>query len=227
MDEKKRNEIVRLLKESEPNDKGKTAEPKIEISGNNNIVGNGNIQANGDIHFISPQLVNNTVVKTADGTIDAAQKAELQRLIEEWVESSNAVKKRTLTYGAAWKSLNATFDANSYHEIKMEQFEEARRWIMQKMGIISGMKSAPKKMPGWRTKTIQYIKAACKNDLNDANAYKSYIEQKFQCDSLAKLGDNDRKQSGGPSSSRRPDPFQVWLLIFERSIHRLHQHVER
>jgi hypothetical protein len=73
----------------------------------------------------------------------------------------------------------------------MEQFEEARRWIMQKMGIISGMKSAPKKMPGWRTKTIQYIKAACKNDLNDANAYKSYIEQKFQCDSLAKLGDND------------------------------------
>jgi len=185
MDEKKRNEIVRLLKESEPNDKGKTAESKIEISGNNNIVGNGNI------HLISPQLVNNTIVKTADGTIDAAQKAELQRLIDEWVESSNAVKKRVLTYGAAWKSLNAAFDANSYHEIKMEQFEEARRWIMQKIGIISGMKSAPKKLLGWRTKTIQYIKAACKNDLNDPNAYKSYIEQKFQCDSLAKLGDND------------------------------------
>lgn len=28
---------------------------------------------------------------------------------------------------------------------------------------------------------------------------------------------------GAPTSSRRPDPFQVWLLIFEKSIHRVHE----
>lgn len=190
MDEKKKDEIARLLNESMPNSEGENTKGSIKINGNNNIVGDGNIQANGDIH-IAPQIVKKTVVKTGDGTIDAGQKAELQRLINEWVTSRNAVKKQAMGYAAAWKALNATFGVNSYHELPMEQFEEARGWIMQQMSIISGMKSAPKKMQNWRTKTIQYIKAACKNDLNDPNAYKSYIEQKFQCDSLAKLGDND------------------------------------
>lgn len=190
MDDEKKKAVVRLLKNATTEAAEKVTETKIDINGNNNIIGNGNVHIGGDVN-LSPQVTNKTVVKTGDGVVDAEQKAELQRLIYDWVDSRNAVKKRSMSRPAAWKAFNATFGINSYHELPMEQFGEGRLWIMKQIGIISSMKSAPKKMPGWRTRTITYIKAACKNDLNNPDAYKPYIEQKFCCNSLAKCKDDE------------------------------------
>lgn len=186
MTDGKKAKIINLLKEVQPNSPRQKDATKTSLS----IVGNGNIQAYRDVN-ISPRVVHKTVVKTGDGTIDASQKAEIQRLISEWIETRNAVRKHPMSYAAAWRSFNAAFDLNSYHELPMERFGEGRAWLMRQLGIISNMPSAPKRMPGWRTRTIGAIKAACRNDLDDPDAYRLYTEKNFGCTSLTKLTDDD------------------------------------
>lgn len=195
-----RRKVLDLLRQTEPVDPSEkaTAKPKaprgakpsVSITGNGNIVGNGNVVAGGSVN-LNPVIRPKVHVTTGEGTIDAAQKAELTRLIGEWVTARNAVRKGEASFPAAWKALNNAFSLNSYHELPMEKFGEARAWLQRQLAIISSMKSAPKKLPDWRRNTIGAIKVRCKNQLGEPDAYKTYILKRFGKSSLALLTDDE------------------------------------
>lgn len=157
--------------------------PTTLIRGDSNIIGNNNTVNH------SPRIIKKTIVKTGDGVIDQDQKGELLRLRDEWIATHNAVKATPLTQRTAMSRLNRHMGVNTYHEIPMERFGEARAWMMQQPAIVRNMKSAPAKAPNWRSKTITYIKTRCKNQLGDDQIYKPYIETKFGKNSLALLSD--------------------------------------
>lgn len=164
--------------------------PASTITGDGNIVGDGNLVSGRDIN-ISPVIRPKVVVKTGDGVVDAAQKAELKRLIGEWIEARNAVRKGDMSWPGAWSAFNAAFGLNKYDELKMEEFGKARAWIQRQTAIISSMRSAPKKMPNWRNGVIAAIKARSKNQLGDADIYRPYIQNRFGKCSLTELTDDE------------------------------------
>ncbi|EOF6096787.1 hypothetical protein ACK1FP_004293 [Salmonella enterica] len=133
----------------------------IHIDGAGHAFGSGNLVNHGTINIGAKQSRPKVVVKTGDGVIDASQKAKIKGLLYEWVDTHNAVKKSNLSYGAAWERLNKYLKTNSYHEIKQENFDKALKYLRTEIGIIRGMASAPKKVEGWRFKTIRAIQARC------------------------------------------------------------------
>lgn len=133
----------------------------IHVDGAGHAIGSGNLVNHGTINIGAKPSRPKIVVKTGDGVIDASQKAKIKGLLYEWVDTYNAVKKSTLSYGGAWKKLNDYLKTNSYHEIKQEQFDKALKYLRKEIGIIRGMASAPKKVEDWRFKTIQAIQARC------------------------------------------------------------------
>lgn len=151
--------------------------------------------AGGNIINISPVLRPRVIVKTGDGVVDAKQKAELKRLVGEWVDARSRVRKSRSTYGAAWSAFNANFSINSYAELPMERFDEACSWLRRQLAIINGMKSASKVLPDWRPKAISAIKARCKNQLGDPDAYKPYIQTRFGKSSLTELTDDELRKT--------------------------------
>lgn len=163
----------------------------IYVNGNGNVVAGGHVTQNiTHIYGHHKPAQTKPVVKTADGVLDATQKGELLRLRDEIVDTHNAVHKtKLITQAAVMISLNRHLGVNTYHEIPMERFGEARSWMQQWAATIRNMKSAPAKVSNWRSKTIVYIKARCKNQLGDDQIYKPYIEKKFQKSSLAQLTD--------------------------------------
>lgn len=175
--------------EREKSEKAATKRPRARAT--QSIVGNNNIQAGRDILIKPEKIVNKTTVKTGDGTVTATQKAELTRLKDEWREVHNAIKKRELTHGAAWKSFNTHFKINSYAELPQERFEDGKAWFKRQIAILRSMRSAKKKDPTWRNAQIRYIKTASKKDLGDDRAYDAYITERFGKNSLAQLDDNE------------------------------------
>lgn len=126
-------------------------------------------------------------MKTADGVIDAPQKAELTRLRDEWMTTHNAIKKTKLTYQAAWGRFNSAMRVSGYAELKPEQFEAGCKWFLKQIAMLSSMPSAAKKVPGHQGKRIGAIKTRCKNQLGDEFAYMTYITKNFDKSSLTDL----------------------------------------
>lgn len=187
----RRGKIIELLKQSRPAHRsragGKTSGNVVRVAGNGNVV------AGGDVHF-SPILRPRVVVKTGDGVIDASQRAELQRLVHDWVEARLSVRRSAFSYGAAWSAFNRHFGISGYAELPMEQFGTAREWLARQVGIVHSMASAPAKVPGWRHRTQGGIKARCKNQLGDAEFYRPYIQRIFGKASLRDLTDDELQQ---------------------------------
>ena len=165
-------------------------EPKqgvIYIAGDGNVVAGGGMTHNvTHIHHHKPARPR-VVVKTADGVIDAAQKAEITRLKDEWMSTHNAVKQNKLTHQAAWGSFNRAMKVSGYAELKPDQFEAACKWLHQQIGRLNSMASAARKVPGHNNKRIGAIKARCKLQLGDEFAYRAYILKNFGKTSLAEL----------------------------------------
>jgi hypothetical protein len=179
----------------EKSEKAATGRPRARAT--QSIVGNNNIQAGRDILIKPEKIVNKTTVKTGDGTVTATQKAELTRLKDEWREVHNAIKKRELTHGAAWKAFNTHFKINSYAELPQERFEDGKAWFKRQMAILRSMRSAKQKDPTWRNAQIRYIKTVSKNNLGDERAYGAYIAERFGKNSLSQLGDNELEATKG------------------------------
>lgn len=175
-----------------------------EIKGNGNIVGNNNTVLN------QPRLVRQTIVKTGDGVIDAAQKAELLRLRNEWRDTHNRLKRKPMHPSGPMSALNRKMGVNRYVEIPQERFAEARAWMQQQIAMLrNGKPSAPTKLPNWRSSTISYIKASCKNQLGDAAAYVPFAEKHFGKSSLSALNDTElqkvRIHIAGRKQGMKPD----------------------
>lgn len=128
------------------------------------------------------------VVKTGDGVIDATQRAELLRLKNEWLLAYNAVKAKPLSHASASSRLNAAMKVSGYAELKPEQFDKARTWLLRQAAMIRAMPSAPRKEGDkWRIARYKAIKARCKNQLGDEYAYVSHIQENFGKTSLTEL----------------------------------------
>ena len=162
-----------------------------EIRGGTNIIGN---QGSVSVVMHKPPVVRRVVQPTGDH-ISQAQAVELHALKDEWVALHNAIKKKPLSHGAAWKAINAAGGATMYREIHKERFAEAVAFVRREMAILRSMKSAPRKDGEWRAKRIGAIKARCKNQLGGADAYKPYIQKKFGAASLADLATDELQQT--------------------------------
>lgn len=163
------------------------------ISGGNNIIGN-----QGDIHFQIAGPVRSRpriVVQPGPEHISDEQKLEISALRDEWLTLHAAIKKRPMTHGAAWGKINKAAGATSYHLILATRFPDAVAFIKQEMAMLRNMRSAPSKDTEWRAKRIGAIKARCKNQLGDIDAYRSYIKKTFKVDSLAALATDELQKT--------------------------------
>ncbi|OIO54627.1 MAG: hypothetical protein AUJ55_11720 [Proteobacteria bacterium CG1_02_64_396] len=93
-----KKKIVELICKAADHDDSRI-QPAIGVTGNgNNIAGRD--------QYINHKTVRKVVVTPGDGAIDAAQAAELRRLIDAWMEAHNAVKKsRCLMVGRGLPSI--------------------------------------------------------------------------------------------------------------------------
>lgn len=188
-----RSKIVRLVREASegpspkarpPRRRAASDKPAVRIKGDGNIVGHGNVVA------LMPRLVRRTVVKTGDGTVSAQQKAELRRLIDEWMDRRAAIRRTKLSYGAAWSAFNKAMRVNSYHELPARDIDRACAWLRRQIGILGSMPSAPRRIPNLRANRIAAIKARCAKQLGDERAYLPYIAKHFRSTSLTELDDS-------------------------------------
>lgn len=153
--------------------------------------GSQNVQISGDIHLHAGPVVKKVQVRTGENVVSAAQKQILKELVLAWVDTHNAVKRRQLSFGAAWSRFHRRFRVNAYGELPAERFDEAAAWLRQQRAMLDSMKSAPVKDPQWRRRAIMFIKASCKNQLGDEFFYLPYTQRKFGKNSLTELDNSE------------------------------------
>lgn len=176
----KEDRLLSLVRQAaEPSD---SPAPMVRIKGSHNIVGHGNTVIHAPV--VRPRIV----APPPPGSITTSQAHAIRQLLAEWVSVHNRIKKRPLTWGEAWQRFKKKFNVHSYLALPSERFDEACAWLRKQRAILDNMKSAPLKDPAWRTRTIAYIKARCKNQLGDEHAYRPYIAR-FGKTSLADLTD--------------------------------------
>lgn len=129
------------------------------------------------------------VVKTGDGVLDAQQKAEIRRLVNEVVKDS-VVKRTPRTPQSVYSQLNRHMKVNSYAEIRHQDFSEAATYLSTKGAIYRAMSSAHKKNPDWRRKRIAAIHARCKERGFEEWRIK-YMKEKFGRESMIDMPDSE------------------------------------
>lgn len=163
------------------------------VSGGTNIIG-----SQGDVHVqirtTAPARVRN-VINPGPEHLSPEQKLELIALRDEWLTLHAAIKKKPLTHGAAMGRINKAAGATSYHLILQSRLPDAVAFVKQEMAMLRNMRSAPTKDDGWRAKRIGAIKARCKNQLGDPDAYKAYIRKSFGAASLADLATDELQKT--------------------------------
>ncbi|MFN9529656.1 MAG: hypothetical protein ACK561_09930 [Pseudomonadaceae bacterium] len=163
------------------------------ITGGTNIIGN-----QGDINILfeaARPARRQVIVQPGPQHISEEQKSTLKTLCDEWVALHATLKKRPLTYGAAWSRINKAAGTTSYSLILKERFTDAVELIQREMAVLRSMRSAPSKDDTWRTKRIGAIKARCKNQLGDPDFYKPYIKKNFKADSLTELATDELQRT--------------------------------
>ncbi len=163
------------------------------IAGGTNIIGN-----QGDINILfgaAPPVRARVVVQPGPQHISEEQKMQLKALCDEWVALHSALKKRPLTYGAAWARINRAAGTTSYSLILKERFADAVALVRREMAVLRSMRSAPRKDDSWRAKRIGAIKARCKNQLGDPYFYRPYIKRSFKAESLSDLATDELQRT--------------------------------
>lgn len=169
------------------------------------IIGN-----QGDVHVqVTTQRKSapRVVIQPGPEHISEEQKVALQALRDEWMALHASIKKKPLSHGSAWKKINAAADVTSYHLIKKERFADAVACVKQEMAKLRSMRSAPSKDADWHASRIRGIKARCRNQLGDPEAYKAYIKKNFGASSLTDLATDElqRTYTYIMGKKRKPD----------------------
>lgn len=163
------------------------------VSGGTNIIGNqGGVHV--EIRTTAPARVKN-VINPGPEHVSPEQKLELLALRDEWLTLHAAIKKKPLTHGAAMGRINKAAGATSYHLILQSRLPDAIAFVKQEMAKLRNMRSAPAKDDGWRVKRIAAIKARCKNQLGDPDAYRAYIRKNFGAASLTDLATDELQRT--------------------------------
>lgn len=210
-DTRKAEVLAVLQAASPPPARAPRARKKPASAGNTIIVNGDGVAAHqiagGDIHnhsYAKAPPRPRVVVTPGVGVIDEAQKVALTALRAEWLTLHAAIKRRPLSYGAAWTLINKAAGATSYHLITPERFPLAVAFVKQQMARLRAMASAPARDKGWRASQIGKIKARCANQLRDPEAYKRYIAKNFQATSLTDLDDAQLRRTAVYIYAKKP-----------------------
>lgn len=172
------------------------------VFGGTNIIGN-----QGGVHVqiaTTAPARPRVVIQPGPEHINDAQKIALAALRDEWLTLHATLKKKPLSHSVAWTRINKAAGATSYHLILKDRYEDALNFIKVEMAKLRGMRSAPAKDGEWRSKRIGAIKARCKNQLGDIEAYKPYIRKNFKADSLSDLATDDLQRTYAYIMAKKP-----------------------
>ena len=158
----------------------------VSIKGDGNIIGDGN-----NVYHIHPPAEQKrvVVVKAGDGTITAAQQAELKALVDEIVSLEAKLKRTPRTFASVWGNLNKKMKVTRYVEIPLEKFAAAKKLLVNERGALLSSSSAPAKVSTWRTSRYGAIKARSKEFVGGENRYRDYAQKRFGKRSLTELSD--------------------------------------
>jgi hypothetical protein len=164
--------------------------PDVSIS----LTGSGSHQAAGRDFYDQSTRVEKilpppVVVKTGDGVLDAKQKSNLQKLVNEVVKASVS-KQEQRTHRAIWSALNGHMKVNSYHEIRAENFKKAAVYLQRLKATYNSLPLAHKKNPLWRNERIKGIQSRC-NERGWQPWRKKYMKEKFGRESMIDMPDSE------------------------------------
>jgi hypothetical protein len=210
--EDKKAQLVSLLGESRQPARPRTRKAPAALAAGGNVIqinGNGlsaqQIVA-GDVHHyaVARPPRPRVVVTPGDGVVTDDQKVAINTLRVEWIGLHNSIKRSPLTDAAAWSRINGAAGVTSYHLIPLERFDIVVGFIKTEMAKLRNMASAPAKGTAWRAKRIGAIKARCKNQLGDAEAYKPYIRKAFGAESLTALSTDELQRTYTYIMAKKP-----------------------
>lgn len=178
--------------------------PVVQIQ---SVSGTSIIGTQGDVHLeitTERKPAIRVVVQPGPEHIGEAEKLQLKALHTEWVALHDTLKKAPLAPALAWSRINRAAGATSYHLILAERFEAAVHYVQQEMAKLRAMRSAPAKDADWRARRIGAIKARCKNQLGNIDAYKAYIKRNFGADSLSALATDELQKTYAYIFAKKP-----------------------
>ncbi|KAB2772135.1 transcriptional regulator [Brucella anthropi] len=159
-----------------------------------NVSGVGFAGAGSKVQIVNTQKhITRTKVEAKPGSehIKDEQKRILTDLVDQIVETETLLKKTPKTHRAVWSSLNKHCGVTSYHLIKLEAFDKARKFLNMWLGRLNSARSAPiKDGDAWRKKRIAYIKVNTKDPVDEA-AMRTYIARNFKATSLTELSNDE------------------------------------
>lgn len=169
---------------------------------NSVIAGNGSTVNN--IHTTNHTTKTIAEIKPGIEHITDEQAGLLKNLVDDIVVIESTVKqKNPRSHRAVWAALNKYCKVPSYRLIKFQDFEKAEKYLRSKIGQLTSMKTAPKKMPDWRNKRYRYIHASFQEYPELEKWFSDYIQQKFQTTSKTELTDTDLQSAYEALSNKK------------------------
>jgi len=146
------------------------------------------------IQFVqTKQHTTKTIAKTEPGRehISLEQRAALQELVKEIVQTEEAVKRNPKSFRAVWSALNSHCKVPSYSLIHLDDFEKAELYLRQWLGRLNSSATARNKdTSAWRKKRYAYIKTNSKDPAEKA-MIEAYLWKNFQVTSLTELSSEE------------------------------------
>jgi transcriptional regulator with XRE-family HTH domain len=168
----------------------KKTQPKIQIE----IKGSHGVIIAGRDAYMDTTIRRITHYRPDPNDITGEEANELKLLVNDIVEIEKKTKKKPKTYGAVWNSLNKRMGVTYYREIKREQFEGAKLYLMQWRGRIKrSLKRTDE--DEWRNKTQSGIWAAARNQLGwSKESVDNVIKERYGKESIRFLTKKELQQ---------------------------------
>lgn len=190
-----KGKVINILDALKPK-KTRTRKTKNDSPVTQTVKGDGNIIAGRDV-IHAPKITQKVIaeVKPGDEHITDEQAAILHEKIQELTDLYNLVKRRQVTKAHFWARLNRHCRVPKYRLIKIEDFDRALRWCRQQIAILSGTKTAQKKVPDEvRNRQIKYIQTNL-GKLGIEPHYLNFIKNTFGKISTAELDPVELKRA--------------------------------
>jgi transcriptional regulator with XRE-family HTH domain len=126
-------------------------------------------------------------VKPGTEHVSESQAARLTGLVKQVVEHEEKLRRQPRTYRSVWAALNAHCGVTRYRLIPASDFPKAEKYLLQWIGRLNSMASAPvADNDAWRKRKFAYIKI---NTKDDEAWLARYIAKNYQAESIADLTD--------------------------------------
>lgn len=162
-----------------------------------NVSGIGFVGDGATVHINhNPKTIVKAETKPGVDHIDEGQCAVLKDLVDQVVEKEAILKKAPKTHRAVWASLNKHCGVATYRLIARTDFDKAKSYLLQWMGSLNGMKSAPiKDGVAWRNSRLKALHANVRGDQLLEQAMRAYIKREFKAESLADLANDELEKT--------------------------------